>query len=68
MRVRRAAPRARAVVHPEAGSYLRLLDVCITELKAQGPSKICNESQEEEEEERGRTESEGGSPCVCACV
>ena len=37
--------------HPggEAGSYLRLADSCITQLKAQGPSRTCNESKEEEE-------------------
>jgi len=35
----------------EAGSYLRLIDSCITQLKAQGPSRTCNESTEEEEEE-----------------
>ena len=35
----------------EADSYLRLVDPCITELKAQGPSRTCNESKEEEEEE-----------------
>jgi len=29
----------------EAGSYL---DSCITQLKAQGPSRTCNESKEEE--------------------
>ena len=33
----------------EAGSYLRLIDSCITQLTAQGPSRTCNESQEEEE-------------------
>ena len=32
-----------------AGSYLRLIDSCITQLKAQGPSRTCNESKEEEE-------------------
>ena len=32
------------------GSYLRLIDFCITQLKAQGPSRTCNESKEEEEE------------------
>jgi len=31
----------------EAGSYLRLIDSCITQLKAQGPSRTCNESREE---------------------
>ena len=34
----------------EAGSYLRRIDSCITQLKAQGPSRTCNESKEEEEE------------------
>ena len=29
------------------GSYLRLLDSCITQLKAQGPSRTCNESKED---------------------
>ena len=30
---------------------MRLLDFCITQLKAQGPSRTCKESTEEEEEE-----------------
>ena len=33
----------------EAGSCLRLIDSCITQLKAQGPYRTCNESKEEEE-------------------
>jgi len=37
----------------EAGSYLRLVDSCITRLEAQGPSRTCNASKEEEEEEFG---------------
>ena len=37
----------------KAGSYLRLMNFCITQLKAQGPSRTCNESKEEEEEEGG---------------
>jgi len=32
------------------GSYLRRIDSCITQIKAQGPSRTCNESKEEEEE------------------
>ena len=32
----------------EAGSYLRLIDSCITQLKAQELSRTCNESKEEE--------------------
>ena len=31
----------------EEGSYLRLIDFCITQLKAQRPSRFCNESKEE---------------------
>ena len=31
----------------EEGSYLRRIDPCITQLKAQGPSRTCNESKEE---------------------
>jgi len=31
----------------EEGSYVRLIDSCITQLKAQGPSRTCNESKEE---------------------
>ena len=34
----------------EAGAYSRLVDTCITQLKAQGPSRTCNESKEEEDE------------------
>ena len=34
----------------ETVAYLRLIDSCITQLKAQGPSRTCNESKEEEEE------------------
>jgi len=33
--------------------YLRLIDSGITQLKAQGPSRTCNESTEEEEKEFG---------------
>ena len=33
------------------GQLSRLIDSCITQLKAQGPSRTCNESKEEEEEE-----------------
>jgi len=40
----------RGVVVTEAGSYLRLIDSCITQLKAQGPSRTCNESNKEERE------------------
>ena len=42
----------------EAGSYLRLIDSCITRRKAQGPFRTCNESKEEEEEKHRVTASE----------
>ena len=32
----------------EVGSYLRVIDSGITQRKAQGPSRTCNESKEEE--------------------
>ena len=43
----------RAVPLPSSRvAYLRLIDSCITQLKAQGPSRTCNESKEEEEASR----------------
>ena len=36
----------------EEGSYLRLIDSCITQLKAQEPSRTYNESKEEERENK----------------
>ena len=33
---------------PVQGLHLRLIDSCITQLKAQGPSRTCNESNEED--------------------
>ena len=47
----------------EAGSYVRLIDSCITQLKAQGPSRICNESKEEGEEEEEVVLGERDEPC-----
>jgi len=35
----------------KAGSYLRLIDSCTNQLKAQGSSRTCKESKEEEGEE-----------------
>ena len=35
----------RGSLHSEEGSYLRLIDSCITQRKAQGPSRTCNESK-----------------------
>jgi len=32
----------------QSGLVLRLIDSCITQLKAQGPARTCNESKEEE--------------------
>ena len=42
-------PKNRGVLVTEAGSHFRLIDSCITQFKAQGPSRTCNESKEEEE-------------------
>ena len=35
----------------EAGSYLRLMNSCITQLEAQGPSRTWNEITDDDEEE-----------------
>ena len=43
----------------EAGSYLRLIDSCITQLKAHGPSRTCNESKEEDEKGVTSNDREG---------
>jgi len=61
----------------EAGSYSRLIDSCITQLKAQGPSRTCNESKEEVKKKSRRVlvcvrfwgeylpaYSSGGSTCL----
>ena len=34
----------------EASSYLRRIDSCITQLKAQGPSRTCNESKDDDDD------------------
>ena len=49
----------------EAGSYLRLIDSCITQLKAQGPSGTCNEKKEEEE---GSATAPPPPPCAPRCL
>ena len=41
-------------VVPRRARILRLMHCCITQLKAQGPSRTCNESKEEEEAPLGR--------------
>jgi len=69
-RTRPAPPRSRAsptcqegsVVVTEAGSYLRLIDSCITQLKAQGPSRICTASKEEERSTRPAPPRSRASP------
>ena len=39
---------ARNLALGEAGSCLRRIDTCVTQLKAQGLARTCNESKEEE--------------------
>ena len=50
----------------QAGWYLRLIDSCFTQLKAQAPSRTCNESKEEEEEnaKTGSRFKEAVASCV----
>ena len=38
---------------PEAGSYFRLIDSCITQLNAQGLSRNCDTNQKREKNSRG---------------
>ena len=45
-----AKAESRGIVVTEASSYSRRIDSCITQIKAQGPSRTCNESKEEEED------------------
>ena len=53
----------RVVVVTEAGSYLRLIDSCVTQLKAQGPFSTCNERKEEDPEDEASLHSTGsGKP------
>ena len=33
-------------------TWLLIIDSCVTQLKAQGPSRTCNESKKEEEDRR----------------
>ena len=47
-------PESARVVVPAFGSCVRRIVSCITQLKAQGLSRSCNESKEEEEEEEFR--------------
>jgi len=50
---------------PAAGSYLRLIDSCITQLKAQGPSRTRNVCKEEEEKEEEEEEEDSREAVVC---
>ena len=43
---------------PKASSMVERNDSCITQLKAQGPSRTCNDSKEEQEEEEEEEEEE----------
>ena len=46
----------------QVGSCLRLIDSCITQLKAQGPSRTCNESKEVGRQVRAAQVSDVGVP------
>ena len=39
----------------EAGSYMRRIDSCITQHKAQAPSRTCNERKEKKKKKGGHT-------------
>ena len=50
-RSRRWRPAISCIHHSFIHSFTRLIDSCITQLEAQGPSRTCNESEEEKEED-----------------
>ena len=55
----------------EAGSYLRRVDSCVTQLKAEGPFRFYNESKEEDEEEEQHliANPKPGRPSpICCCA
>ena len=47
---------------------MRLIDSCITQLKAQGPSRTCSESKEEDKEEEVDSEVDLPSVCKARCI
>ena len=49
LNTRLLAPGAPTRSRTYRGSYLSLIDPCITQIRAQGPFMTCNESKEEEE-------------------
>ena len=52
----RARPPQEMCIGSEVGSHSRLIDFCVTQLKAQGPSRTCNATKEEEVRARMLTE------------
>ena len=52
----------------ETGTYLRLMDSCITQLEAHGLSRTCDESQEEKEEVHFTHDSVQGSKILSLCA
>ena len=45
---------------------MRRIDSCVTQRKAQGPSRTCNDSKEEDEEEEEEEEEEEDLPDAAA--
>jgi len=52
----------------DLSSCLRLIDSGITQLKAQGPSRTCNESNKEEEEPERGSEEGSYSMLIDFCI
>ena len=50
-RPREAPPRPYSPTSAKEGSYLRLIDSCITQLEDSGPSRTCNQSKDEKRRE-----------------
>ena len=64
--VERSSPDRDLSCGTEAGSYLRLIDSCITQIKAQGPSRTYNESKEEEASLSARASSAAAPIATCS--
>ena len=52
----------------EARAYVRPVDSCITQLKAEGPSRTIHESREEGEEELGGSQPGSYFDLFCSCA
>ena len=60
---REQGPISRICCNNKAGSYLRLIESCIIQRRAQRPYRICNNSEKEEEVEQVRRQAGACAAC-----